>query len=93
MIKSCPKQNYRRNLPPQATGEPAPKVNLWIASFFRNRWLDAIQRLLMLNEKLVPITPKVFETLLALVERCGSVVEESGLMGLLWPDTFVEESN
>src|SRR5262252_3409384 len=47
----------------------------------------------MRNEKVVPLTPKVFETLLALVERAGRVVEKSELMNLLWPDTFVEESN
>jgi DNA-binding winged helix-turn-helix (wHTH) protein/TolB-like protein/Flp pilus assembly protein TadD len=55
--------------------------------------MDTSQRLLMRNEEVVPVTPKVFDTLLALVERGGRVVEKAELMNLLWPDTFVEESN
>ena len=55
--------------------------------------VDADQRLLMRDEKVIPVTPKVFDTLLALVERAGRVVEKSELMNMLWPDTFVEESN
>src|SRR5215831_19014907 len=47
----------------------------------------------MCNEKVVPLTPKVFDTLLVLVERAGRVVEKTELMNLLWPDTFVEEGN
>src|SRR5262249_21667293 len=37
--------------------------------------------------------PKVFETLLALVENHGRIVLKEELMKRLWPDTFVEESN
>ncbi len=55
--------------------------------------IDTGQRLLIRNEKVVAVTPKVFDTLLVLVERAGRVVEKSELMNALWPDTFVEESN
>ena len=55
--------------------------------------MNTDQRLLMRREKVIPITPKVFDTLLVLVERAGRVVEKTELMNLLWPDTFVEESN
>src|SRR2546430_3602648 len=37
--------------------------------------------------------PKLFDTLLALVEESGHVVEKTALMQTVWPDTFVEESN
>jgi DNA-binding winged helix-turn-helix (wHTH) protein len=43
--------------------------------------------------KPVPIAPKLFETLLVLVENAGHVVEKDELMSRLWKDTFVEESS
>src|SRR5215468_1145484 len=55
--------------------------------------LDASERLLMRNGRMTPLPPKVFDTLLALVENSGRVVSKDELMQLLWPDTFVEESN
>ena len=55
--------------------------------------LDVRRRLLLREEGAVPITPKALETLLALVERRGRVVEKGELMRLLWPDTAVEEAN
>ncbi|MFN0111569.1 MAG: DPP IV N-terminal domain-containing protein [Blastocatellia bacterium] len=55
--------------------------------------LDAAERLLMREGRTVPLSPKVFDTLLALVENSGRIVGKEELMQLLWPDTFVEESN
>src|SRR5205823_2565777 len=55
--------------------------------------LDASSRLLFCEGSCVPLAPKVLETLLVLVERCGLVVSKDELMNLLWPDTFVEEAN
>lgn len=55
--------------------------------------LDARERVLLRDRDLVPLTPKVFEILLALVEQSGHVVEKDGLMKRVWPDTFVEEGN
>lgn len=40
-----------------------------------------------------PLTPKAFETLLALIEAGGQVVEKDELMRRIWPDTVVEENN
>ncbi|MCL4523788.1 MAG: tetratricopeptide repeat protein [Acidobacteria bacterium] len=40
----------------------------------------------------VPLTPKVFETLLALVENAGHAMEKDDLLKRVWPDTFVEEA-
>ncbi len=53
--------------------------------------VDASERLLLRDGKPVPLTPKVLDTLLVLVERSGRLVEKDELMKRLWPDTFVEE--
>jgi Tol biopolymer transport system component/DNA-binding winged helix-turn-helix (wHTH) protein len=55
--------------------------------------LDVDERLLMRDGRLTPMPPKVFDTLLVLVENSGRVVSKDELMQSLWPDTFVEESN
>lgn len=55
--------------------------------------MDAANRLLLRQTETVPIPPKVFDLLLALVERSGQVVEKEELMRLLWPDTVVEDNN
>ncbi|MGH9753437.1 MAG: winged helix-turn-helix domain-containing protein [Blastocatellia bacterium] len=55
--------------------------------------LDPSERLLLRAGEVVPMAPKAFETLLALVERHGRVWEKDELIKRLWPDTFVEEGN
>jgi len=55
--------------------------------------LDADERLLIRDGRMTPLPPKVFDTLLVLVENSGRVVSKDELMQSLWPDTFVEESN
>src|SRR6185295_12233215 len=41
----------------------------------------------------VPLTPKVFDILVTLVEHGGQVVAKDDLMKRVWPNTFVEEGN
>ena len=55
--------------------------------------IDLEQRVLLRSKRPVPLTPKVFDTLLVLVERHGRIVSKDELMNLLWPDSFVEDSN
>ncbi|MGH9844852.1 MAG: winged helix-turn-helix domain-containing protein, partial [Blastocatellia bacterium] len=55
--------------------------------------LDLDERLLIRDGRVVPLSPKVFETLLALVKNSGRILSKDELMQTLWPDTFVEESN
>src|SRR5437870_2661437 len=55
--------------------------------------LDPGERVLMRDGRVVPLSPKVFETLLVLVENSGRILGKDELMRALWPDTFVEESN
>jgi TolB-like protein/Tfp pilus assembly protein PilF len=55
--------------------------------------LDAGERLLWRGEELVPLTPRVFATLLALVQHSGHPLTKADLLRLVWPDTVVEESS
>ncbi len=55
--------------------------------------LDPAERQLLCDGQPVPLTPKVFETLVVLVERGGHLVEKEELMKLVWADAFVEEAN
>jgi DNA-binding winged-HTH domains len=55
--------------------------------------LDPRERRLLVHDCAVTLTPKVFDTLLLLVERAGHVVSKDELMAALWPRGFVHESN
>lgn len=55
--------------------------------------LDSDERLLMRGGRVVPLPPKVFDTLRVLVENNGRILGKDELMQMLWPGTFVEESN
>src|SRR5215831_20158439 len=55
--------------------------------------LDSAERLLLRDGSPVSLTPKAFETLVALIERRGRLVEKEELLEILWPDSFVEEHN
>src|SRR5256714_10423285 len=55
--------------------------------------IDTADRLLLKAGKVVPLPPKVFDILLAFVERSGRVLDKDELMQEVWPDTFVEEGN
>ena len=60
--------------------------------FGRYRLIPA-ERLLLRDGEPVPLTPKAFETLVALVRRAGRLAEKSELLNEVWPGTSVEESN
>ncbi len=55
--------------------------------------LDVEQQVLLRDGRMVPLTPKAFETLLLLVRHQGSIVTKQKILETLWPDVFVEESN
>lgn len=55
--------------------------------------LDDQKRILLRGEKVIPLTPKAFETLLVLVQNSGQVLTKDQIMGAVWPGSFVEESN
>ena len=55
--------------------------------------IDERRRLLLRGDEVVPLTSKVFDTLMILVENRGRVLEKDELMSLLWPSSHVEEGN
>ncbi|HSE97970.1 MAG TPA: tetratricopeptide repeat protein [Blastocatellia bacterium] len=55
--------------------------------------VDASRRVLLRDGEAVPLAPKAFDTLLALVQNHGQVLEKNKLMEMLWPDSDVEEGN
>jgi len=50
------------------------------------------ERRFFVDERAVKLEPKVFDTLLMLVENQGRLVEKDTFLKKLWPDTFVEEA-
>ena len=56
--------------------------------------LDTAKRLLQrLDGTNVPLTPRVFETLLFMVQHHDTVLDKERLMEAVWPDSIVEENN
>jgi eukaryotic-like serine/threonine-protein kinase len=55
--------------------------------------LDPQKRTLLRHGVPVPLTPKVFDTLLLLVQNGGQTLSRDELMKAVWPDSFVEEGN
>lgn len=55
--------------------------------------VDVRRRLLDREENPIALTPKAFETLLALLQSGGRLLKKEELLSQIWPDTFVEESN
>jgi pimeloyl-ACP methyl ester carboxylesterase/DNA-binding winged helix-turn-helix (wHTH) protein len=55
--------------------------------------VDVSERLLFKENREVPLTPKVFDTLEVLLENSGHVLTKKELMEQVWPDSFVEENN
>jgi TolB-like protein/DNA-binding winged helix-turn-helix (wHTH) protein/Tfp pilus assembly protein PilF len=68
----------------------APPAPVYEFGDFR---LDAGKRLLWRADMRVPLTPRVFETLLYLVEHHDTVLDKERLMEAIWPDSIVEENN
>src|SRR5262245_24866542 len=55
--------------------------------------LDPSERQLLREGQVMPLTPKVFDTLLLFVENNNSLLTKDEMIGRLWPDSFVEEGN
>ncbi len=52
---------------------------------------DPAEQLLLHQGRPVPLTPKVFETLLILLNSDGRLIDKDEFIGQLWPEVFVEE--
>src|SRR6185369_9762713 len=67
-----------------------PEKRIFSFDVFR---VDPAERLLFKENREVPLTPKVFDTLLVLLENSSHVLTKQELMQKVWPDSFVEENN
>src|ERR1043165_8084656 len=67
-----------------------PAKHFYLFDEFR---VDVSERLLFKENREVPLTPKVFDTLLVLLENSSHVLTKKELMEKVWPDSFVEENN
>jgi serine/threonine-protein kinase len=56
--------------------------------------VDVAKRLLTKGDgEPIPLTPKVFDTLLYLIQNGGKVIEKAELMREIWADSIVEDNN
>ena len=55
--------------------------------------LDQPEHRLLRDEQTIPLSPKAFDLLVALVSRAGHLVTKEELLQEVWPGTFVEEAN
>ncbi len=55
--------------------------------------LDVMERLLRRDGVVIPLAPKAFDLLLALVEQPGHLLTKEELIQAVWPDVFVEENS
>ena len=55
--------------------------------------LDPAERLLWRDGEILPLTPKLFDILLVLVENSGRLLNKNEFQSLVWPETVVEDGN
>jgi Tol biopolymer transport system component/DNA-binding winged helix-turn-helix (wHTH) protein len=55
--------------------------------------VDPDERKLWDGEQQVPLAPKLFQTLLILIENRGRIVSKKELLDTIWPDCYVVEAN
>jgi TolB-like protein/Tfp pilus assembly protein PilF len=55
--------------------------------------VDSSHRVLQRDGELIPLAPKAFDTLLALLQSRGDVLDKEDLLRTIWPDSFVEEGS
>jgi DNA-binding winged helix-turn-helix (wHTH) protein len=53
--------------------------------------LDVGERRLLEADRVIPLTPKAFDLIVALVRRAGTLVSKAELLDVVWPDASVEE--
>jgi eukaryotic-like serine/threonine-protein kinase len=83
-------RNLRDSLPVDRETVDRGRPELYEFGSFR---LDPTERKLQRGNAIVELTPKAFDTLLLLVRNSGHLLEKEELIGMLWPDTFVEEGS
>ncbi|MES1258662.1 MAG: transcriptional regulator [Acidobacteriota bacterium] len=71
-------------------GSPVPSGDYYRFGSFT---ISAANRMLFRNDLVVPLTPKLFDTLFLLVRNAGNVVPKSRLLDEVWAGLFVEEGS
>ena len=66
------------------------KTQIYSFGAFR---LDPARRMLFREGYPIPLTPRAFDTLVALVSDHGKVISKDELLQAVWGETFVEENN
>ncbi len=74
-------------------GTPHPPQSTDTTLVFGAYQLTLPEPLLVRDGELVQLPPKVLDLLVVLVKHAGQVLSRERLMDMVWPDTFVEESN
>ena len=69
---------------------PSTSIQLYEFENFR---LSITQKVLLRDGKPVPLTPKVFDTLVLFLENSGRLLEKNELLLRIWQDHFVDEGN
>jgi len=85
-------QKISKKTPRDATPESASKTGGHVYRF-GSFLLNQSERVLLNSEEHVSLTPKVFDTLVVLIENAGHLVTKERLLEEVWPETFVEEAN
>src|SRR5438876_367782 len=68
-----------------------PMTDQRVAYEFGGFRLYPADRQLLRGDRPVPLTPKVFDTLVLLVQSGGRLIEKDEFLARIWPDTVVEE--
>lgn len=74
----------------QSVAQPTNNIRFYDFGPFR---VDAVNRLLLREREIVPLTSKVFDVLLVFVRNSGRMLDKEDLMKQVWPESFVEEGN
>src|SRR5437867_10279833 len=69
------------------------KISARIFYEFGTFRVDARERQVRRDGKLLALTPKVFDILLLLIQNPGRILTKDEMMKQVWPDTTVEEAN
>jgi DNA-binding winged helix-turn-helix (wHTH) protein len=70
--------------------ESPPQVRLYEFGPF---CINPLKRIALRDGEPLPLTPKCFDILLALVEHPGEVLVKEELLESIWPDIVVEEAS
>lgn len=55
--------------------------------------LDCEERVLLSESEIIPLPPRVFDTLCILVQNHGKILSKQAILDAVWGDSFVEEGN